>query len=135
MTTYQFNEQFTAAARQFADTAAQINKLALESLHKAFGVQLATLEENADATFAFLGEAAEVRDLDGLKALLPKGIQIARENAERAFNASQEVFGTAVKANEGILGIAKAQVEAVASQARAEADKVVKAAARNGKRA
>src|SRR5690606_7686209 len=70
---YQFNDQFAAATRQFADTAAQINRLTLENAQKAFGLQLATLEENAEATFAFFSEAAEVRDFDGLKTLLPKG--------------------------------------------------------------
>src|SRR5690606_10423260 len=97
---YQFNDQFTAAARHFADTATQINRLALDNAQKAFGLQLATLEENAEATFAFLGEAAGVRDFDGLKALFPKGVQVARANVERAINAGQEVLGSAVKTNE-----------------------------------
>src|SRR5690606_19470565 len=126
--TYQSNDQFTAATRQFADTAAQINRLTLENAQKVFGLQLATLEESAEATFAFLGEAAEVRDFDSLKTLLPKGAQVARENVERSINAGQEVFGRTVKTNEAIAEIAKSQVEAASVQAQAEADKVVKAA-------
>ena len=38
----QFNEQFAAASRQFADTAAQINRLALDNATQVFGLQLAT---------------------------------------------------------------------------------------------
>lgn len=131
---YQFNDQFAAATRQFADTAAQINRLTLENAQKVFGLQLATLEESAEATFAFLGEAAEVRDFDSLKTLLPKGAQVARENVERSINAGQEVFGRTVKTNEAIAEIAKSQVEAASVQAQAEADKVVKAAAKTTKR-
>lgn len=131
---YQFNDQFAAATRQFADTAAQINRLALDNAQKAFGLQLATLEETAEATFAFLGEAAEVRDFDGLKTLFPKGVQVARENVERSINAGQEVFGRTVKTNEAIAGIAKSQVEAATTKVQAEAEKVVKTAAKATKR-
>jgi hypothetical protein len=131
---YQYNDQFVAATRQFADTAAQINRLALENVQKAFGLQLATLEENAEATFAFLGEAAEVRDFDGFKTLFPKGVQVARENVERALSAGQEVFGGTVKTNEAIAGIAKSQVESATAQAQAEGEKVARAAAKTGKR-
>ena len=131
---YQINDQFAAATRQFADTAAQINRLTLENAQKAFGLQLATLEENAEATFAFFGEAADVRDFDGLKTLLPKGVQVARENVERAISTSQEVFGSTVQANEAIAGIAKSQVEAATSKVQAEAEKVVKTTAKTAKR-
>ena len=131
---YQFNDQFAAATRQFADTAAQINRLALDNAQKAFGLQLATLEETAEATFAFLGEAAEVRDFDGLKTLFPKGVQVARENVERSINAGQEVFGRTVKTNEAIAGIAKSQVEAATTKVQAEAEKVAKTAAKATKR-
>ena len=120
--------------RQFADTAARINQLALENAQKVFGLQMATLEENAEATFAFFGEAADVRDFDGMKTLLPKGVQIARENVERSISAGQEVFGTTVKTNEAIAEIAKSQLEAATVKAQAQAEKVVASAAKATKR-
>jgi len=125
---YQYNDQFAAATRQFADTAARISHLALDNAQKVFGLQLATLEESAEATFAFFGEATDVRDFDGLKTLFPKGVQVARENVERAISTGQEVFGTTVKTNEAIAQIAKSQIESATVQARAEAEKVVKSA-------
>lgn len=128
----QFNEQFAAASRQFADTAAQINRLALDNATKVFGLQLAAFEQGATATLAFLGEVAEVRDAEQLKAVWPKGLQVARENAERAVSTSQEVLGRTLKANEAIGQIAKGQFEAATAQAKdsvqAVADNVVKAA-------
>ena len=123
---YQYTDQFAAATRQFADTAARISHLTLDSAQKVFGLQLATLEENTEATFAFLGEVADVRDLDGLKTLFPKGVQVARENVERAIGTGQEVFGTTVKTNEAIAQIAKGQVEA----AQAKAEEAVQTATR-----
>ena len=131
---YQYNEQFAAATRQFADTAARISHLTLDNAQKAFGLQLATLEENTEATFAFFGEAADVRDFDGLKTLFPKGVQIARENVERAIGAGQEVFGATVKTNEAIAELAKSQLESATVKAQAAAEKVVASAAKTTKR-
>ena len=124
----QINEQFTNATRQFADAAAQANRLALANAQDIFGLQLAAFEKNATATFAFLGELAEVRDADALKAVLPKGVQVARENVERAVSIGQEVMGRTLKSNEAIGQIAKGQFEAASAQVKAQADTVVKAA-------
>src|SRR3546814_18177205 len=114
-----FNEQFANTTRQFADTATQVNSLALENAEKVFGLQLATFEENANAAFAFWGEVPQVRDFDGLKAALPKGAQVARENVERAVRPGQEAFGRHLKDTEAIPQIAKAPVETTTAQAQA----------------
>jgi ElaB/YqjD/DUF883 family membrane-anchored ribosome-binding protein len=113
----QFNEQFAAATRQFADTAARINRLTLENAEAIVGLQLAALEERTSATFAFLGEAAQVRDLDGAKNLFPRGAQVARENVERALSAGQDVVSRNVKVLESVAQIAKGQFEAAARSA------------------
>ncbi len=130
---YQFNDQFTKATSQFADAAAQVNRLALENAEKAFGLQLAALEESTTATFAFWGELADVRDLDGLKSVLPKGAQIARANTERGIGVAQEVFANSVKTGEAIGALAKGQFEKAATQAKAEVEKVAKAAGKAAK--
>ena len=130
---YQFNDQFTKATSQFADAAAQVNRLALENAEKAFGLQLAALEESTTATFAFWGELADVRDLDGLKSVLPKGAQIARANTERGIGVAQEVFANSVKTGEAIGALAKGQFEKAATQAKAEVEKVAKATGKAAK--
>ena len=81
--TTQFNESFSQFTHQFAAAASRANRLALESAETVFGVQLKTFEKNVDATTAFFGELAETRDLDGYKNLWPKGLQVAKDNAER----------------------------------------------------
>jgi hypothetical protein len=124
----QFNEQFAVATRQFAEAAAQVNRLAIENTEALFGLQLAAIEDRANATFAFLGEVAEVRDADGLKKIWPKGVQIARENVERAVSTGQEVFGRTLKANEAIGELAKSQIESAAKTTQANVDKAAKAA-------
>ena len=118
----QINEQFANTTRQFADTASQVNRLALENAENVFGLQLAAIQQNVNATFAFWGELAEVRDLDGLKTLLPKGAQVARESVERAVATNQDVLGRTVKTQEVIGELAKSQFEAVAQKAQATAE-------------
>ena len=118
----QINEQFANTTRQFADTASQVNRLALENAENVLGLQLAAIQQNVNATFAFWGELAEVRDLDGLKTLLPKGAQVARESIERAVATSQDVLGRTVKTQEVIGELAKSQFEAVAQKAQATAE-------------
>lgn len=130
---YQTNEQFTKATSQFADVAANANRLALENVQNAFGLQLAALEQNATAAFAFFGELTNVRDMDGFKAVLPKGAQIVRASTERSMGTAQEVFANTVKTNEAIGALAKGQFEQVTAQATAEVEKVAKAAGKSGK--
>lgn len=125
-----FNEQFAVASRQFADTATQVNRLALENAEKVFGLQLATFEDTANAAFAFWGEVAEARDFDSLKAVLPKGVQVARENVERVVSTGQEVFGRTLKTNEAIAQIAKAQVESATAKVQVNAEEVVRTASK-----
>ena len=124
---YQFNDQFTKAAGQFAAAAANANRLALQNAEKAFGLQLASFEENANAAFAFFGELVDVRDFDSLKAVLPKGAQVARASTERSFGVAQEVFANTIKTNEAIGALAKGQFEQASAQVKAEVEKATKA--------
>ena len=130
---YDYNETFTKSASQFADVAANANRLALENAEKVFGLHLAAIENNVNATFAFANELIGVRDAEGLKAAFPKGIQIARTNAERSFGAAQEAFADTVKTTEAIGALAKAQFEQASSQVKAEVAKATKAASKSSK--
>ncbi|MGY0504870.1 phasin family protein [Luteimonas sp. e5] len=129
----QFNEQFAATTRQFAETAARINRLALENAEQVFGLQMAALEESANATFAFWNQLVEARDFNGLRDAMPAGIQVARENTERAIATGQEIYERTVKANEAIAQIAKGEMEQAAAKAQAQAEKVVKTTAKKAR--
>ena len=128
------NDQFAKASRQLADHAAQTNRLLLENAENAFSLQLATLEENANAAFAFIGEMVEARDFDALKTVWPKGLQVAREGMERNVGIAQEVFGNSLKAGEAIGRIAKGQFETAAAEVQAEVGKATKATAKKARR-
>lgn len=124
----QMNEQFTTFTHQFAAAAARVNRLALENAETIFGVQLKAFEKNIDATTAYFTELSEVRDVEAYKTVFPKGLQIAKDNAERVAAASQEVIGLTLKTNEAIGQLAKSQFEAVSETAQATVAKATKAA-------
>ena len=122
----QMNEQFTTFTHQFAAAAARANRLALENAETIFGVQLKAFEKNIDATTAYFTELAEIRDVEAYKTVLPKGLQIAKDNAERAAAANQEVIGLTLKTNEALGQLAKSQFEAASESAQATVAKATK---------
>ena len=124
----QINDQFAAASRQFADTAAQVNRLALDNAQTIFGLQVAAIEQNINASFAFFGELSQTRDLDGLKTVMPKGLQVARENVERSISTGQEVLDRSLKTSDNIVQIARGQFEATNAQVQANTEAAVKTA-------
>jgi hypothetical protein len=123
----QINEQFAAASRQFADTAAKVNRLALDNATQVFGLQLAAFEAGANATLAFFGEVAEVRTPEQFKTVWPKGLQVAKDTFERNVAVGQDVIGRTLKTQEAIGQVAKAQFEAQADAATEQVAKAAKA--------
>ncbi|WP_240095850.1 phasin family protein [Thermomonas flagellata] len=130
---YAFNEQFNQAARQFADAAAQAQRLMLAHAEKTAGLQLSALEETTQATFAYWGELADVRDMDALKAVLPKGLQVARGNLERGIGVTQQVLAQMMKTGEALGALAKGQFEQAAAQAGEQLEKAAKVGAKAAK--
>ena len=122
----QLNEQFTTFTHQFAAAAARANRLALENAETIFGVQLKAFEKNIDATTAYFTELSEIRDVEAYKTVLPKGLQVAKEHAERAAAAGQEVIGLTLKTNEALGQLAKSQFEAASESAQATVAKATK---------
>jgi hypothetical protein len=108
----QFNNPFVNATKQFADSAMKANSLAFQNFERAVGVQLKTFESGVNATVAFFGEASEVRDLEGVKAIWPKGVALVKSSSEQFYNAGQEVFGQTLKTSEAIGQLYKSQLEA-----------------------
>ena len=108
----QINSQFVSLTKQFAESAIKANTLALQNFEHAMGVQLKTFEASMTSTVAFMGEAVEVRDLEGVKAIFPKGVQLVKQSSEQFYNAGQEVLGQSLKTGEAIGQLYKAQFDA-----------------------
>lgn len=110
--------QINAYGKQFAEAAQKANGLAFDHVEKTLNLQIKTLEDRLNATLGFVAEAAEVQDLEGFQSLLPKGLQLVKDNAERFFNAGQEVVGSTIKTQEAIGQIVRDQFEVAAEQAK-----------------
>ena len=124
----QINSQFVTLTKQFADSALKANSL---------GVQLKTFESGVSSAVAFLGEAAEVRDLEGVKAIFPKGVQLVKQSSEQFYNAGQEVLGQSLKTGEAIGQLYKAQFDAANDNVRSTvnaAAETVQTAAKQARR-
>ncbi len=124
----QINAQFTSLTKQFADSAIKAQGLAIENAERVFGLQLKTIEERVNANLAFWSEAAEARNYDDLKAIWPKGLELAKENVQRFYSASQEAFGQTLKTQEAIGELVKTQFESAGEQVAKTASKAAKAA-------
>lgn len=101
------DEGFGAYTRQFTALAHRANRLALETAESAFGVQLRTFERNASATAGFLDELARPTPQADLPALLPKGLQVARENLQRLASAGQEIAGLGLQSGQALAELAR----------------------------
>ena len=112
----QINSQFVTATKQFADSALKANSLAFQNFERAVGVQLKTFESSVNASVAFMGEAVEVRDMEGVKAIFPKGVALVKASTEQFYNAGQEVLGQTIKTTEAIGQLYRAQFDAANEQ-------------------
>ena len=119
-------KQFIAYGKQFSDAAFKAHGLAIAGFERAVDVQLKTLENRFNAAVDFWTGASEVRDLDSAKTLFPKSVQIARDNAETLYAASQELVGITVKTTEAIGDVVRGQYEQVSKTAAPAAKKTRK---------
>lgn len=108
----QISSPFIAATKQFAEAGFKAQGIALEGFEKAVGAQLNTLEDRLNATLGFWSQAAEVRNLDGVKAIVPKSVSLAKETAESVFSTAQELVSISVKTGEALNAVVKTQFDA-----------------------
>ena len=124
----QYNNQVLAFSKSFADAAFKAQSIALQNFERIAEIQLKNFENRANATAAFVSEALEVRDFEGLKTIWPKGVTLAKESAEKAYSTSQEVFGLSVKTGEALGDIAKTNFAATNENLQSQVETFKKAA-------
>ncbi|MFO1507321.1 MAG: phasin family protein [Lysobacterales bacterium] len=124
----QINSQSLALGKSYADTFVKAQSLTLESFERITGVQLKALENRVNAAVEFWTEASEIRDFDGARAMWPKGVQLAKENAEKIYATGQEVFGIALKTGDALGALVKGSYETTNNTIAKQANAVKKAA-------
>ena len=110
-------EQFSSKqainlSKQFADTAFKAQGLYLAGIERAFDLQLKTFENRVNAAVEFATEAADVRDIEAARTLLPKTAALAKDSAEKYYATSQELVGITVKTGEAIGDLFRGTIEA-----------------------
>jgi phasin family protein len=124
----QMNSQFLSLGKNFADAAVKAQGVALAGFEKIADLQLKAVESHVSASSAFWAEASEVRDFEAAKAILPKGVQLAKESAEKMYSTNQEVFGLTLKTNEQLGNLIKGSFEATNEAVAKQVNSVKKAA-------
>lgn len=122
------NNPFASTARQFAQSALKANTLALEGFENILKLQLRGFESGVASSVAFMTEATDVADMDGAKAIWPKGAALAKESSEQLYATSQEVMGEALKTSEAIGQLYREQFQAANDTMTKTAAKARKAA-------
>ncbi len=108
----QINTQSMALGKSYADTFVKAQGLAMAGFERITELNLKTFEDRVKASVEFWTEAVEVRDLEAAKAISAKGVQLAKESAEKLYANSQEVLGVSMKTSEAIGSLAKGSFEA-----------------------
>lgn len=123
----QLNSQALALGKSYSDTALKAQGLALAGFERIADINLKTFENRFNATVEFWSQAIEVRDLEAAKTVLPKGVQLAKDTAEKLYATSQEVVSVTVKTNEALGSLLKGSLEATSSSLNQQAATVKKA--------
>ena len=124
----QINTQTLSLGKSYADAFVKAQGLALAGFERITELNLKTFEERVKASVEFWTEAAEVRDIEAAKAISAKGLQLAKESAEKPYANGQEVFGVSLKTSEAIGSLAKSSFESVNDTVTSTLNKTVKAA-------
>ncbi len=115
----EMNQQFFNASKQAVDAAIKANSIAVDGFEKLAQAQFKALESGLGATVDFFGEIKDARDIDGVKATWPKGVQLAKDSAELSYHTAQEVIGISFRTAEQLAQLVKSGVEVeVANKAR-----------------
>ena len=126
----QFNSQFLALGKNFADAAVKAQGLALAGFERIADIQMKSFENRLNATVEFLSQATEVRDLEAAKSFMPKGMELAKATAEQMYATSQEVANVSMKTNEAIGSLLKGSFEMTNDSMVKQAAAVKKAASK-----
>lgn len=129
----QINTQWINMGKRFADTAIKANGLAVEGFEKALNLNLKALEERVEAAVGFISDATAARDFETVKALWPKGLNLAKESTEKFVATGQEVVAVTLKTNESIGALYASDVQAATETFEAQAQDVAAKARKAGR--
>ena len=124
----QINNQSLTLGKSYADAFVKAQGLALAGFERITELNVKIFEDRVKASVEFWTEASEVRDLEAAKAISAKGVQLAKESAEKLYANSQEVLGVSLKTSEAIGSLAKGSFENTNEAFAKQANSVKKAA-------
>lgn len=119
----QFQKQSLDLGKQFAEQAYKAQITALKGITEIQSLQVKALEAQAKSNLAFVANSLEVREAQDATALWPQGLDFARDSAEAAYAAGQEILGIAQKTAEQFGDLTRNSLKAANDAAAAPAKK------------
>ena len=119
----QIQKQSLDLGKQFAEQAYKAQVTALKGIAEIQSLQVKALEAQAKSNLAFVADSMEAREIQDVTALWPKGIDFARDSAEAAYAAGQEILGVAQKTAEQFGDLTRNSLKAANDAAAAPAKK------------
>ena len=119
----QLQQQSLNLGKQFAEQSYKAQMTALRGFAEIQGLQVKALEAQAKANMAFVADSLEVREMEDVTALLPKGMDFARNSAEAAYEVGQQAMGIAQKTAEHFGELARSGMKAAEVAATTSAKK------------
>lgn len=111
---------FAATQQKLADTVVRSNAIAFEGFGRIVDLSMRAFEQRISSNMAFLSQLVEVRDVDALRDLTPKGTELVRDASEQIVNLTQQTMAQTVKTGEAIAKLMREGTEEVSRTVEAE---------------
>lgn len=125
----QVSSQFLGFGKNFAQSLVRANGIAVEGFEKLIDTQLKALEGGLHAAGEFAQEVSELRDVESLRTVWPKGLTLVKDQAEKTVATFQEVISINTRTSEALIGLVKGSVEAAGESVSKTAKAATKRAA------
>ncbi|MGH8126559.1 MAG: phasin family protein [Rhodanobacteraceae bacterium] len=119
----QFQKQSLDLGKQFAEHAYKAQITALKGISEIQNLQVMALESQAKSNLAFVADSMEVREVQDVTTLWPKGLDFARDSVEAAYATGQEILAVAQKTAEQFGTLTRNNLKAANDVAAAPAKK------------
>lgn len=119
----EFQKQSLDLGKQFAEQAYKAQITALKGIAEIQSLHVKALESQAKSNMAFVADSMEVREVQDVTAMWPKGLDFARDSIEAAYAANQEILGVAQKTAEQFGELTRSNMKAANNAAPASSNK------------
>lgn len=107
--------------KQFAQSLVLSNQILVDSFEKLVDVQLKHVDAYMGNLTSFSTDLMQATDAEGLRAMLPKTVELTKQSGELAQTAAKDLIAIVSNTTESLSHVAKGSLESVAAEASVKA--------------